>query len=135
MYVVIEQSTVDCWQFHGLRSITNNMHWTRITAALVIISLLFGCASFSPIGIQTSPDGDIQLSQPILPGDRVRLVMKSGETSEFRAVVVEQNRVSSESTTYELKDVESIEVFRAQDGGRGGSIPQSRSLRVRRLVS
>ena len=91
------------------------MHWTRITAALVIISLLFGCASFSPIGIQTSPDGDIQLSQPILPGDRVRLVMKSGETSEFRAVVVEQNRVSSESTTYELKDVESIEVFRAQD--------------------
>ena len=91
------------------------MHRTRITATLVVISMLFGCASYVPIGIQTSPDGDIQLSQPILPGDRVRVVMKSGETSEFRVRVVEQDRISSDSMTYQFEDIQSLEVARAED--------------------
>ena len=91
------------------------MHRTRITATLVIISMLFGCASYAPIGIQTSPDGDFQLSQPIVPGDRVRVVMKSGETSEFRVRVVEQDRISSDSMTYQFEDIQSLEVARAED--------------------
>ncbi len=91
------------------------MRWTRITAMLVIVSMLFGCASYTPIGLQTSANGDVLLSQPIVPGDRVRLVNKSGETSVFRVQIVEQDRISSETTTYELKDIESIEVLRAKD--------------------
>ena len=91
------------------------MRWTQITAMFVIVSMLAGCATYAPIGIQTSDDGDIRLSAPINPGDRVRVVKKSGETSTFRVVVVEQDRVSSDTLTYMYEDLESIEVARAQD--------------------
>ena len=91
------------------------MRWTRFTAVLVIVSMLSGCISYTPIGLQTTAGGDVQLSQPIKPGDRVRLVKKSGETSVFRAVVVERNRISSENATYELEDIQSIEVVRADN--------------------
>lgn len=90
------------------------MHWTRITAVLVMISMLAGCTSYSTIGLQTSESGEVRLSQPILPGDRVRLVMKSGETSEFRVAIVEQDRIFSDTTTYEFKDIQSMEVVRAE---------------------
>ncbi len=91
------------------------MRWTRVTAMLVIVSMLSACVSYTPIGIQTSADGDVQLSAPIKPGDRVRLVMKDGETSEFRVVVVEEDRISSDTFTYEFDEIQSIEVVRADN--------------------
>ncbi len=91
------------------------MRWTRIVAMLVVVSMLSACVSYQPIGIQTSSGGDVQLSAPIVPGDRVRIVRKSGEVSTFRVVVVEEERISSDTMTYEFDDIESIEVQRASD--------------------
>ncbi len=89
------------------------MRWTRVTAVVVIVSMLSACVSYTPISIQTSADGNVRLSAPIQPGDRVRLVKKDGETSEFRVAVVEEDRISSESITYEFNEIQSMEVVSA----------------------
>ena len=91
------------------------MRWTRFTATLVIMSMLASCATYTPVAIRTSESGVAQLSQTIVPGDRVQLVMKSGERSEFRVLIVEQTRISSETNTYEFSEIESMEMTRARD--------------------
>ncbi len=91
------------------------MLWTRTTAALVILCMLSACVSYEPVGLRTSADGDVRLTAPIKPGDRVRLVKKSGEVSEFRVLIVEETRISSENLTYELDDIQSIQVVRADN--------------------
>ena len=93
------------------------MRWTKCVAVVVILSLISGCTSYKFVSIDGSPQGAPVTVQQIVPGDKVRLTLNSGEKREFFVSSVEADRIVGEGQTHAFDDIQFLEVRRVDEDG------------------
>ncbi len=93
------------------------MRWTKCVAVIVILSLVSGCTSYKFVSIDGSPQGAPVTVQQIVPGDKVRLTLNSGEKREFFVSSVESDSIVGEGETHAFEDIKFLEVRRVDEDG------------------
>lgn len=94
---------------HALRE----ARWKRAAAALLILTMLSGCAS-----TRSWTAGEVRTANHALdPGDRVVVALKSGERVETVLKAIDKRQVQTEAGDYSWADIRQLEAEKTNTVG------------------